>query len=355
MLTTPSTVASLNGELRDAGETLVGNDDVLRAVLAGCGDCIKILDLDGRLQFMSEGGKRVMEVDDFAALKGCPWPDFWAGEGNASAIEAVAVARQGKTAQFHGEANTARGNPKYWDVHVSPILGSDGSPTHLLSISRDVTAARLAEIRLMESAKRQRLIAVEMSHRMNNTLALIGAIASQTMRGNDLEGARIAFASRLRALADANKLLLDNDLGSTPVSVVVENALSPHLPPLDRVKATGPVIELPPKQAMSLALALHEMATNSAKYGALSNETGTIEVVWDVEATADGREFSFRWAESGGPPIANSTPTRKGFGSRLIQGVLAQDFGGKVQTSFESAGFVCELRSPLDAMISDYV
>ena len=84
-----STVVSLNEELRAAGDGLAGNADVLRGVLAGCGDCIKILDLDGRLQFMSEGGKRVMEVDDFSALKGCPWPDFWAGPGHAEAASSI--------------------------------------------------------------------------------------------------------------------------------------------------------------------------------------------------------------------------------------------------------------------------
>ena len=76
---------SLRSELTAAGDGLADNEDVLRSVLAGCGDCIKILDLDGRLQFMSEGGKRVMEVDDFGPLKGCPWPDFWAGDGNTEA------------------------------------------------------------------------------------------------------------------------------------------------------------------------------------------------------------------------------------------------------------------------------
>src|ERR1700709_1557155 len=86
---------SLKSELVAAGEGLADNDDVLRGILAGCGDCIKILDLDGRLQFMSEGGKRVMEVEDFGKLKGCPWPDFWAGAGNADARQAVETAKAG--------------------------------------------------------------------------------------------------------------------------------------------------------------------------------------------------------------------------------------------------------------------
>jgi hypothetical protein len=109
-------VDAMNRELSGAGEGLAGNDDVLRGVLDGCGDCIKILDLNGRLQFMSEGGKRVMEVDDFSKLKGCPWPDFWEGAGNTDAKSAVETAKAGGVGRFKGSANTAKGTPRYWDV-----------------------------------------------------------------------------------------------------------------------------------------------------------------------------------------------------------------------------------------------
>ena len=95
-------------------------------------------DLDGRLQFMSEGGKRVMEVEDFGPLKGCPWPDFWSGKA-ASKLGGVVTAKAGGTGRFKGPGNTAKGNPRYWDVQVSPIMGVDGKPSHLLSISRDIT------------------------------------------------------------------------------------------------------------------------------------------------------------------------------------------------------------------------
>ena len=125
-MTSERSVDALNRELRAARPDLVGNTELLRGVLAGCGDCIKVLDLDGRLQFMSEGGKRFMEVDDFSALKGCPWPDFWPGEGNVEAVAAVKAAKAGKTARFRGPANTAKGTPRYWDVQVSPIFGANG-------------------------------------------------------------------------------------------------------------------------------------------------------------------------------------------------------------------------------------
>jgi hypothetical protein len=130
-----STVQSLKVELLAAGAGLAGNDDVLRGVLEGCGDCIKILDLDGQLQFMSEGGKRVMEVEDFGKLKGCPWPDFWAGVGNSDARSAVETAKAGGTARFKGAANTAKGNARFWDVQVSPIFGEDGKPSYSLDLT----------------------------------------------------------------------------------------------------------------------------------------------------------------------------------------------------------------------------
>jgi PAS domain-containing protein len=134
-----SSLDVMNRELRAASPDLVGNGDLLRGVLSGCGDCIKVLDLDGRLLFISDGGKRVMEVEDFSALKGCPWPEFWVGDGNVQAITAVEAAKAGKTARFRSAANTAKGTPRYWDVQVSPIFGAHGQISQLLSISRDIT------------------------------------------------------------------------------------------------------------------------------------------------------------------------------------------------------------------------
>jgi hypothetical protein len=163
-------VDALNRELEAASPELVGNSELLRGVLDGCGDCIKVLDLDGRLQFMSEGGKRVMEVADFSALKGCPWPDFWPGEGSAQAAAAVETAKAGKTARFRGPANTAKGTPKYWDVQVSPIFGVDGEPAQLLSISRDITEE-------WEAAQRERFLTEELAHRAKNSFAMVLAIA----------------------------------------------------------------------------------------------------------------------------------------------------------------------------------
>jgi PAS domain S-box-containing protein len=133
-----------------AAEKQRADDEVMRGVLSASDDCIKVLDLDANLLFMSEGGQRVMEVDDFETIRGCPWPDFWQGELNHEAEAAVAAARAGRGAQFRGLTPTMAGNPRWWDVRLSPIFGRDGTPEKLLSISRDVTPAMVAEQALRE-------------------------------------------------------------------------------------------------------------------------------------------------------------------------------------------------------------
>jgi two-component sensor histidine kinase len=320
------------------------NDDVLRGILAGCGDCIKILDLDGRLQFMSEGGKRVMEVEDFGKLKGCPWPDFWAGTGNTDAKQAVETAKAGGTARFKGAADTAKGTPRYWDVQVSPIFGSDGKPSHLLSISRDITEEWRTTAELKEASARQEMLSGELQHRIKNTLAMVAAIANQTMRGSDVAAAREAFAARLMILSKAHDILTQTSWTGAPIAQVVSGALAPHRTGDRRIHFGGAEIELGPKPALALSLAVHELATNAAKYGALST-SGKVDIVWSNDEGGSRPGFRFTWTESGGPTV--SEPTAKGFGTRLIEKMLANDFGGEVRTFYRSDGIVCELVAPM--------
>jgi two-component sensor histidine kinase len=340
-----STVASLDGELRAAGDGLSGNADVLRSVLAGCGDCIKILDLDGRLQFMSEGGQRVMQVEDFGKLKGCPWPDFWVGQGNADAKAAVATAIAGGTARFQGAANTAIGTPRYWDVQVSPILGDDGKPSHLLSISRDITKEHEAVAALKDAAERQLLLTQELEHRIKNTLATVSAIANQTMQGDAHAEVRQAFTDRLITLARAHDLLTKTSWSGAPIKEVVEGGLAPHRTGRNRIDVSGPDLQLQPRQALGLSLAIHELATNAIKYGALVSASGSIDVSWSKGDDADPG-FRFVWKESGGPEVKQPPADKMGFGTRLIERMLANDFSGKVKTTYAPTGVVCELVAP---------
>ena len=118
-------------------------------VLSSIDDCIKVLDLDGRLVFMSEGGQRIMEVTDFNAIRGCPWPDFWEDQGNLDAMAAVNAAKAGRSASFMGTAQTMAGTAKWWHVQVSPILDNAGKPEKILCVSRDLTQLRDAQDALL--------------------------------------------------------------------------------------------------------------------------------------------------------------------------------------------------------------
>ena len=138
-------------EQRLAAEKVRSDAEFLRSVLASSADCIKVLDLDAKLTFMSEGGQRVMEVTDFNDIQGCPWPDLWQGPGNEDAKAAVDVARGGGTGHFRGRAETMAGTPRFWDVQVTPIFGADNKPEKLLAVSRDITAMQIAEEALQES------------------------------------------------------------------------------------------------------------------------------------------------------------------------------------------------------------
>ena len=326
---------SMNQELRAASPNLLSNDDLLSSVLSGCGDCIKVLDPDGRLQFMSEGGKRVMEVEDFSVLKGCPWPEFWVGDGNVHAAAAVEAAKAGKTYRFRGAANTAKGTPRYWDVQVSPIGRPDGGVSHLLSISRDITEEWAA-------AERERFLTEELEHRAKNTFSMVVAIANQTFRGELHASPLAAYNARVMALAKSHEIAKQSSWTSTSIQDVIDVSLASHRNGEVRFDVSGPALKVNPRQALSLTLAINELATNAVKYGALLSPDGEVDISWSKSAA----EFSFIWKERGGPPVVE--PTRQGFGNRVIRNFLANDFGGTVQLDYEPGGLVCVLTSPVE-------
>ena len=316
----------------------------LRSVLASSADCIKVLDLDARLVFMSEGGQRVMEVSDFNSIVGCPWPDFWKHEGNAAARSALATALAGGIGRFQGMAETCAGNPRWWDVQVTAILDPDGRPERLLSVSRDISQAKLAEAQA-------RLLGEELQHRVKNTMAMVQAIVRQTLRtASTPSAAQEAIEQRLAAMTRAQAMLTGGSWTSSGLRDIVDASLDLHDDRAGRFRVEGPAIRLNAEAAMSLALMLHELATNAAKYGSLSTPGGLVTIGWSVEPEAGPNDSSLRlvltWREQGGPPVV--PPTERGFGSRLIEQGLASSLRGKAVIRFPPEGVVCELSGRID-------
>jgi two-component sensor histidine kinase len=208
-------------------------------------------------------------------------------------------------------------------------------------VVQDVTDRKLAEAR-------QRLLLDELNHRVKNTLAVVRSIAGQTLRGGrTLAEARDALAERLRALAEAHDLLTGSGWRGAGLRALAEAELGPYA---GRASAEGPDLTLGPKAALALGLALHELATNAAKHGALSVPGGRVEVAWGLEGDANERVLRLGWRELGGPPVAATS--RHGFGRTLIEQGLRHDLGGEVALEFRPEGLACELRVPASAVLA---
>ncbi|TPG57139.1 PAS domain S-box protein [Roseomonas nepalensis] len=197
----------------------------------------------------------------------------------------------------------------------------------------DVTARRLAE-------ERQALLMREVDHRGKNALAVVKA-ALRLTPGND-PVYRVAIEGRVDALARAQSLLAETNWAGTGLRAVLESTLAPFLDPgtAPRALLEGPEVVIPGAAVQALTMALHELATNATKYGALSARTGVLRVSWRRE----GGGLHLRWAETGGPAVG--TPARKGFGSRVVDGTLGHQLGGTVRWDWAAEGLIVEIRLP---------
>jgi two-component sensor histidine kinase len=187
--------------------------------------------------------------------------------------------------------------------------------------------------------RQQRVLQRELSHRMKNTLAMVQAVVSQSLRNaTDPKEAATMASARIQALARAQDMLTVTDWAASDVRAIVEAAIAPHVDTAGRFRLTGPRVDLDARHALGLALAIHELATNATKYGALSTDAGAIAITWEL---GEGERFSFTWKEEGGPPV--SEPNRRGFGSRLTERVVPGYFHGHAQTEFAPGGLVYQL------------
>ncbi|MFN4271356.1 MAG: chemotaxis protein CheB [Aliihoeflea sp.] len=186
----------------------------------------------------------------------------------------------------------------------------------------------------------------ELNHRIKNVMATVQAIASQTLSSaTSMEEARATFGARLIALGKSHDLLTRENWAGADLRDIVFETVEPHSVGVNRFRIEGPSLWLGPRVALSIAMALHELATNAAKYGALTTDHGRVDIAWQLTGDGDEQRLSLRWTESGGPPVV--PPTRKGFGSRLVQRVLAAELGGKVSVAYETSGVVCTIDAPM--------
>jgi PAS domain S-box-containing protein len=321
---------------RDAANAALREGEArLREVLEGIGEPFYALDADWRVLYASRTalaiwGKQAEDVVGHRVLDALPEA---AGSAPFAAMEEVMRTR--RPAHLQAVSGVIG---RWVEVDIYP------AQTGGLSVAfRDIHERKLAE-------ERQRLLVAELTHRIKNTLALVLAIAEQTRRTvSSPDAFNEVFRNRLAALARAHDALRRDGGSETTMEAVAREALAPYGggAGLERVNIGGPEFRLSSGTAMALGMALHELATNAAKHGALSTPAGRVRLSWAV-APGEGRAAGWHevlWAESGGPPVAGP-PARRGFGTRLLERGLASQIGGAVTLDFAPTGLRCQIRIP---------
>ena len=316
--------------------TVLIDAEFTRALLANSSDAIEVLDLAGRVTFISDGALRALAIRDADARIGTAWAPSW--HDGAQASDAVARAKAGAATALEGERRGGDGKPRWWEATVSPILDGGGKPARLLVVARDVSEVRLAR-------EAQQKLVQKLHHREKNVLAMAMAIASQSLaRANSIAEGRMAVEQRLMALAEAHNLLREGGSDVVGLHRIVERAIAPYDTVPSRFRVDGGDLPLSSTSALAVAMAVHELCTNAVKHGALAAKSGRVAIAWRAEAA----RLRWTWREFDGPAV--SPPQRRGFGLRVIEAGFRDQLHGIVEMSFEPTGLVCTVDIPLTAL-----
>lgn len=249
-------------------------------------------------------------------------------------------------AAFRGEGDhepeihyKRKNGSEFWaSVFVSPVCDESGKVVQQFVSFIDLTGHR-------QETARCKMLIDELNHRVKNTLSTVQSIVTQALRRPAEPAAiREAIEARILALSRSHDLLTSSNWEGAGLHDLVDTALHPFeviAGRVERFTIVGQNVHLPPNVTLSIAIALHELATNAVKYGAFSNDAGTIAIDWTVLREAGGHRLELRWRERDGPPVMQ--PTHKGFGSWVLERGLAHELGGRVTLDYPVQGVACTI------------
>lgn len=278
----------------------------------------------------------------FEASLGLGWLDAVHPDDREATQNAWHQARsKGEYYIEHRVRRRADGEYLWHQTRAKPLEGESGASSDWVGTMTDIN-----DLRGLQG--RQNVLMAELQHRTRNLLSVVQSVANQTIRSSSsLEGFGIQFGSRLRALSRVQSLLAKVEDQVIDLHALVTAELAAHSEeeiPSAKIKVAGPSVALPPTAAQALGLALHELATNAVKYGALAQPTGKLEVTWELRAKQPTAEIALEWRESG---VSLGAPTRKGYGSELIERALPYQLNAKTRLEFGPDGVRCAIVAPI--------
>jgi PAS domain S-box-containing protein len=329
--------------LKQAEDQLRDRGHAQRELLEALPVAVCTTDAEGRLSFFNQAAVELW--GHRPALGGEPFAADWR-ERSAEGAEiapgdcavAMALRQQRALTEVAGQVRRPDGRRIPVLGFPTPLRDASGAITGAVNMLVDISASKRAE-------NRQKALIDELNHRVKNTLATVQSLALQTFRGKRPPDAeRASFEGRLLALSRAHDLLTASRWEAAELPALLLAVMAAYRDPAgERLRIAGPPVPLPPRVALTLAIVLHELATNAAKYGALSVPEGSVTVDWQVIGAPE--RLSLVWRERGGPPA--QAPERQGFGTRFIQRALEAELSGLVRFDYGAQGLVCELELPL--------
>jgi two-component sensor histidine kinase len=295
------------------------------------------------IQFYNDAYRQTMGAERHSSALGQRGRDCWEEIWDIIGPQ-IEFVMQGKGATWHVDqlvpvTRHGRREDVWWTYGYSPIEEAD-TVGGVLVVCNDVTEQHLLTERL-------RLANRELHHRVRNTLATVQAILGSTARTSlNITDFHEAFAGRLVALGNSHSILTDSERQEANVSELLRLELEPYDDATgQRMRLEGPKVPLPARLAVVVALAFHELVTNAAKYGALSDLAGVLTVTWRVVEDGNERMLHIEWMENDGPPVV--APTREGFGSHLLNKVLPVQVDGTIKMDFAPTGLRVSISVPL--------
>ncbi len=319
--------------------------EILRGFVEAVPGVVYAKDLEGRFLMANRGTTALLGTEPEHYL-GLTDLDVLADKAEAAKIMETdrRVMTTGVEEQVEEDVRLADGTPAVWLSTKAPLRNADGAVIGLIGSSVDITDRRMAE-------ERERMLAREVDHRGKNLLAVVQSIVQLT-RAATIEDFIATISGRIAALSRSHTLLAASRWHGAELRAIVQEELAPFANArAGRVTIDGAPLNLRPDAAQTLALVFHELATNAAKYGALSTESGQLEIRWAVDAVdPDTAQLNIAWTEAGGPSVA--APTAMGFGSTIIRAGIERQLRGRVVKTWRPEGLLCQVNVPMAELVA---